>query len=69
MGRVLGVLAGSFALVVAWGLIISLPVMLLWNWCLVPAVPGLVELGWLQSWGVYVLCNLLFKSSAAVKQG
>jgi hypothetical protein len=37
--------------------------MLLWNWCLVPAIPGLVEVGWLQMWGIYILGNFMFKAS------
>lgn len=41
----------------------SLPVMLLWNWALVPAVTGLHEIGWLQAFGILVLSTLLFKSS------
>lgn len=67
MNKVFTVMAAAAALVVAWGLIISLPVMLLWNWCLVPAVPLLDEIGWLQAWGIYLLFALLFKSSAEVK--
>lgn len=66
MKKIFIVGVGSLAVVVVWGLLISLPIMLLWNWCLVPAVPGISELGWLQAWGIYVLSNMLFKSSASV---
>ena len=52
---------GAIALIVVHGLILSLPVMLLWNWCLVPATPGINEIGWLQAWGIQILCNFLFK--------
>jgi hypothetical protein len=51
----------------ACGLLLSLPVMLLWNWALVPAVPGLAEIGWLQAWGIFVLCTILFRSSVSTK--
>lgn len=66
MKKILIVGVGSLAAVVVWGLLISLPIMLLWNWCAVPAVSGLSELGWLQAWGIYVLSNMLFKSSVSV---
>ena len=49
------------------GVILSLPIMLLWNYCLVPAVPMLVEITWLQSWGIYILFNILFKPSGVSK--
>lgn len=43
------------------GLAISLPVMYLWNTCLIPAAPGLQPIGWLQAWGISILCTALFK--------
>lgn len=56
--------AGVVALVVL-GLIVSLPVMWLWNACLVAAIPGIKEIGWLQAWGILILCGLLFKNSSS----
>jgi hypothetical protein len=52
-------------MVVAIGLLFSLPVMLLWNGCLVGAITGVNEISWLQAWGILVLAGLLFKSSDA----
>ena len=43
-------------------LILSLPVMLLWDW-LMPILFGLPTITWLQAWGLTMLCNLLFKST------
>ena len=40
--------------------IVSLPVMLLWDW-LMPALFGLPEITWLQAWGLLALCSFLFK--------
>lgn len=37
---------------VLFGLILSLPMMLLWNSCLVPAVSVFKEITWLQMWGI-----------------
>ncbi len=50
-------------MVVAIGLLFSLPVMLLWNGCLVGAIAGVNEISWLQAWGILILFGLLFKSS------
>ena len=59
--KILGLVTAGFALMVIFGLLLSLPVMLLWNAALVPAIPGLVEIGWLQAWGIMMLCGFLFK--------
>lgn len=61
------VIAGV-GIIVFFGLLMSLPVMWLWNACLVAAIPGVKEIGWLQAWGIMVLSGLLFKSSTAHKE-
>ena len=61
----IGALVTVVVFIVVFGLLMSLPVMWLWNACLVPAVSGVKEMGWLQSWGMLVLCGLLFKNSSA----
>jgi hypothetical protein len=43
--------------------LLSLPVYLLWNGCLVGAVAGVTTVTWLQAWGLTVLCGFLFKTS------
>lgn len=43
------------------GLLLSLPIWLLWNSCLVPAVDGVHEIGWMQAWGLNILCTGLCK--------
>jgi hypothetical protein len=64
MPIVIGILV-VVVMVVAIGLLFSLPVMLLWNGCLVGAVTGVNEISWLQAWGILILAGLLFKSSDA----
>jgi phosphotransferase system glucose/maltose/N-acetylglucosamine-specific IIC component len=54
-------------IVVVLGLLFSYPVMLLWNGCLVPAVDGVKEIGWLQAWGLMILFGILFKTTATKK--
>ena len=61
----IGALVTVVVFIVVFGLLMSLPVMWLWNYSLVPAVSGVKELGWLQSWGMLILCGLLFKNSSA----
>jgi hypothetical protein len=55
-------IVGVVLLVVLLGLVLSLPIWLLWNSCLVPAVDGVNEITWLQAWGLNILCTGLFKS-------
>jgi hypothetical protein len=52
-------LVTALALVLLVSFLLSWPVMMLWNGCLVPAVEGLREIGWLQAWGISALVQLL----------
>ena len=55
----------AFVTLVASALFVSFllawPVMELWNGCLVPAVDGVKQIGWLQAWGLQFLVTMLFK--------
>jgi len=66
--KILFALFGAVGLIVCFGLLVSLPVMLLWNYCLVGAVTGVNAIGWWQAWGLMILCGLLFKSSIETKK-
>lgn len=61
-------LIGVVSLVVLLGLLFSLPVMLLWNGCLVGAIAGVSEITWLQAWGIMVLFGILFKTNVETKK-
>jgi len=61
--KIVGLLIAAVTVIVFFGLLFSLPVMWLWNACLVAAIPGIKEIGWLQAWGIMILCGLLFKPS------
>lgn len=63
--KLLGLAILGIITIVVLGLLFSLPVMLLWNACLVPAIPGVAQIGWLQAWGINILCGTLFKSSCS----
>lgn len=55
---------GVIALVAVVALLVSLPVMLLWNW-LMPVIFGLKTITWMQALGLSILCGLLFRSSSS----
>jgi len=47
--------------------LLSWPVYMLWNGCLVGAIAGANEVTWLQAWGITILCGFLFKTSVSKK--
>jgi hypothetical protein len=63
MKEVIGTILFAFLLIITVGLIISWPVMFLWNECLVGAISGINTIGWLQAWGILILFGMLFKTS------
>jgi hypothetical protein len=60
--KIVGLLSAAVGFILFFGLLFSLPVMWLWNIALVPAIPGLAKIGWLQAWGILILCSVLFKN-------
>ena len=56
-------IAGGIAGLLALSFLMSWPIYMLWNGCLVDAVTGVREVTWLQAWGITVLCSFLFKTS------
>ena len=67
MQSLIGTILAALALGLFLSFLLSLPVYLLWNGCLVGAIAGVSEVTWLQAWGICVLCGLLFKTSASTK--
>jgi hypothetical protein len=48
------------------GFVLAFPIMLLWNYCLVPALPTiLVEIGFWQALGIKVLIGLFGYSNSS----
>lgn len=62
-----GTMLVGVLIIVIFTMLISWFVMMLWNGCLVGAVAGVSEIGWLQAWGISVLTGLLFKTSSSSK--
>jgi len=54
---------GVIGLAVLVSFLLSWPVYMLWNGCLVGAVNGVNEVTWLQAWGLSLLFGLLFKTT------
>jgi hypothetical protein len=66
MDKVIVVLA-ALVFAVFLSFLLSWPVMMLWNGCLVDAVTGVKEVTWLQAWGLNMLVGIMFKPSTEHK--
>jgi hypothetical protein len=64
----LGTFIGIVAAILVVSFLLSWPVMMLWNGCLVGAVEGVREIGWLQAWGLQFMLNLMFKTKTSTKK-
>lgn len=58
---------GLIALAIVLSFLISYPLMLLWNICLVPAIAGVSQVSWIQMWGISILVGLLVKPLSVSK--
>jgi len=65
--KILGVTIGAILFAVVLSFLLSWPVMVLWNECLVPAAQGINEVTWLQAWGLSALSGFLFNRTTTVK--
>jgi len=63
----LSTIIAGIATLVFLSFVLSWPVMMLWNLCLVGAVDGVKEVTWLQAWGHQFLVGLLFNSTITKK--
>ena len=48
--------------------LLSWPVYMLWNGCLVGAIAGVSEVTWLQAWGLMILSGFLFKTTVSTSK-
>ena len=62
------VVLGGLVFLVFLSFLLSWPVYMLWNGCLVDAVSGVKEVTWLQAWGLNILAGILFKNSNISKK-
>ena len=61
---IVGSLAGSLFL----SFLLSWPVYMLWNGCLVDAVEGAKQVTWLQAWGLNILFGIIFNAGSSHKK-
>jgi hypothetical protein len=61
VGAAVTALAGLLLL----SFLLSWPVYMLWNGCLVGAVSGVSEVTWLQAWGLNILTGIMFKTTVS----
>ena len=67
MMNIIATIIGGIALLVLLSFLLSWPVFMLWNGCLVGAVTGVNTIDWTTAWGISLLCGILFKSNASTK--
>ena len=60
-------IVGALGFIVLLSFLLSWPIMMLWNGCLVGAVDGVHAVTWLQAWGLTVLFHSLFKATVTSK--
>jgi hypothetical protein len=65
MSKFLGTILGFLFILGLYAVITALPIMLLWNYCLIPAVPGVKAITFLQALGLKVLFSLLIHVSSS----
>jgi hypothetical protein len=56
---------GGLVFLLFLSFLLSWPVFMLWNGCLVDAINGVKEVTWLQAWGLNILFGLLFSKSVS----
>ena len=65
----LGKIGFIIGLVIVISFLLSFPVYLLWNGCLVGAIDGVREVSWVQAWGIMILAALLIKNVEVKSKG
>ena len=64
---IVGTVVVGIAGILLLSFLLSWPVYMLWNGCLIDAVPSVKEVTWLQAWGITILFSFLFKTSVNSK--
>ncbi len=61
-------LLGAITFLLFLSFLLSWPVYMLWNGCLVDAVTGVKEVTWLQAWGLNILAGIMFGKTGFSKK-
>ena len=62
---VVGAVIVGLAGLLLFSFLLSWPVYMLWNGCLVDAITGVKEVTWMQAWGLNILTGIMFKSTVS----
>ena len=62
---VVGAVIVGLAGLLLFSFLLSWPVYMLWNGCLVDAITGVNEVTWMQAWGLNILTGIMFKSTVS----
>lgn len=65
LSKGLGLILGGITLIIFAAILLTWPVQLLWNGCLVDAVDGIHPIGFWQAMGLNFLFSILFKTSTS----
>ena len=65
----LGKIGFIIGIIIGLSFLLSFPVYLLWNGCLVGAIDGVREVSWVQAWGIMILAALLIKNVEVKSKG
>ena len=58
---------GVLLITIFFGLLVSYPLMLLWNNCLVPSIDFIQPVTWLQTFGIYVFVRLMHPKTTTIE--
>jgi len=65
--KAVGTVVVAIGFLIFVSFLLSWPVYMLWNGCLVDAIEGVKEVTWLQAWGLMILAGFLFKTTVTSK--
>jgi hypothetical protein len=66
--KAVGTVVVAIGFLIFVSFLLSWPVYMLWNGCLVDAIEGVKEVTWLQAWGLMILAGFLFKTTVTSKE-
>ena len=58
---------GLLGIIFLVSFLLSWPIMILWNSCLVGAINGVNQIEWMQAWGINLLSGFMFRYGVSNK--
>lgn len=63
----IGTFLGVVSLIVAFSILYAVPVVFLWNWCLVGTIDGVHEINFWKALGISILFNMMTAKNQSSK--